>query len=138
LSTRLDTKLRALVDLREKRDQTKDAAEAAEKRYRAEEAAVWEEIKDEHGNLTSFTVEFPDIGKVKFQRRQTIRARIIDEEKFAKWAEDEGRADEFLKPGIHKRVLNEEVREDIDHGQELPPGIDFSTTRFVSIQRQGN
>jgi hypothetical protein len=135
VSGRLDTKLRDLVEKRERRDETKDAAERAEKVYRQAEAAVWEEIKDEYGDLTSFTIDLPEIGKVKFGRRQTIRSRILDEEEFAAWAKETGRDDEFLKPGIHKRVLNEEVREAIDHGQPLPPGVDFSTTRFISIQR---
>lgn len=137
MSERLDTNLRKLVDLREKRDEAKGIADAAERAYREHEAQLWEEIEDAHGKVTTLTVDLGEgYGKVQFQRRATTYSRIIDEDAFVDAVKREGREEEFLKPGIRKKVLNEEVRDRNDRGVAQIDGVDFTVNRYISIARR--
>jgi hypothetical protein len=98
---------------------------------------VWEEIEDSHGKVSTVTIDLGEgYGKVQFQRRQTTYSRIIDEDAFVEAVKAAGREDEFLKPGIRKKVLNEEVRDRNDRGVPQIEGTDFTVNRYISISRR--
>lgn len=145
MSSRIDTRARRLLDLRMARDETKAAATKAEKAYRAFEAEFWDELEEEHGIDTSIDLDLgPGYGKIKLTRRETIYAQVIDPERLAEAARELGRDDEWItrpdegvrKSDFRAQVLNEHVREAIEHEQELPHGLDFRFDRGITITRK--
>jgi hypothetical protein len=126
-------RLRRLLELREKSEQAKVAADAAKADYKAMERDVWEDI--ENSDLKgAIKIDLGEpYGTVTFQKRETFFARIID----AEAAEDYYRAQDSLETvseiKFSKARLNEVVREAIDTGTPLPPGLDWTPTRYVSV-----
>jgi len=129
-------KLRRLMELRTKRDETKAAAEAAEKEYREGEADVWEALSDgPMDRLNNIDLGEP-WGKVSFHAKETIYGRIIDEDAALEYFEQRAMADEVTKPKIVMARVNELVRDAVEQGESLPPGTDFYPKRFVQITRK--
>ena len=137
-SERLATKARDLVAARERRDETAKIAEAAERAYREKEDAFWESLDDEEQTTAVFDLG-DGVGRVQFQKRETITSRVISgmEDDLREWARENGYEDAiFGEPRIHKRVTNEYVRDWLQAGQPLPPGLDFVARRYVTITRK--
>jgi hypothetical protein len=130
------SRFRRLVELREKRDSTKIAAETAEREYRAYEAELFDELEDSPMKGTRrFDLGFPH-GVVTFTPRETKFGRIIDADAALEYFEERGRIDDMTKPSIVKRRLNELVRELLDKGDPMPPGIDFYSNRGLTISKK--
>jgi hypothetical protein len=129
-------KFRRLREARVKRDEDKAAAKASEEAYRELEAEVYEELEEAMGNKT-LPVDLGDPwGLVKFRTRETYYAKIIDPEKAGEYYEQRAMMDEVSAPKFVMARLNDEVRERMDLGQGMPPGIDFYPNRGVTITRQ--
>lgn len=75
-------------------------------------------------------------GTVAFRARETYFARIIDEDDLQKHYEERAMIDEVSAPRFVKKRLNTEVRDCLDHGIPLPPGLDFYAQRGMTITRQ--
>lgn len=133
MAERQATRARRLVDLRRKRDATAKAASTAEKKYDEAEKDFWESLDDEE--QSSVTLELGDgYGKVQLVRRETVTARVIDEDAAVAALEDEGLAEGFLGgPKIRKKALNEHVRDLLQSQQALPDGVDFNARRYIAI-----
>ena len=135
----LDTlapKLRTLMEAREARDETKLAAENAEKRYKAIEGELWEELEDSPLKGALKLDLGPPYGVVAFQPRETYYGRVLDEHAALDYFEQSARMDEFTAPKIVKARVNELVRQSLENGDKLPEGIDFYAARYVSVTRQ--
>jgi hypothetical protein len=65
---------------------------------------------------------------------ETVYAQIQDRAAFVEWATDH--MPELLETKERKGLLNEFVREMLDTGQELPPGLGFYADQYIS-QRAG-
>lgn len=128
-------KLLRLVEAREKRDLDKAAAERSEKEYRAIEGDVWEALEDSPLK-PPYKVDLGEHGVVRFHPKQTIYGKIIDEDKALEYFEQRAMLDEVTAPKFAKKVINEMVRELHEQGESMPPGVDFSPTRYVQITRQ--
>lgn len=129
------SKLRRLMEAREKRDEDKKAAEASEKDFRAIEAEVFEEF-EEAAVQGTVKVDLGDpYGVVSFRTRETYYGTVIDEEAAQDYFEQRAMMDEVSAPKFVMRRINEEVRDRIEQGQDMPPGISFRANRGVTITR---
>jgi hypothetical protein len=113
-----------------------DTRAKAAKRHKDElEDELWFEL--ERAKLPNPTFEdCPRPGlTLQLQRRETRRARILDYEAAAAALRDMGLDDEILEDQrkVRQQRLNQEVNERLENGDELPAGVDFTSTRFVSV-----
>jgi hypothetical protein len=113
-------------------DSDKARADASEREYKEAALVLWEEL-DEAG-LPSYTADLGEgYGRVRFVPNETIRSRVLNNEMFVEWATAEGREEELLRSEPRKRVLNEYVRECLHDKRDLPEGVDFTSTKFITI-----
>lgn len=132
----LASQLRRLVELREKRDETKAAAESANAEYREYEAEVYEQM--EHGPFKgSRKVDLgAPFGTVTFTPRATPYGRVINREEALAYFESRGEKDTMVQEDVLARRLNEIVKDRLEAGEPLPPGTDFYYRRGVTISRR--
>jgi hypothetical protein len=137
ISEEAKSKLRRLLELRDKRDNLKTALEKSETDYREAEADVYEAM-EESGVKSSIKVDLgAPWGEVGFRPRETYYGRIIDDEKAIKYYEERALIDEVSSPKFVMRRINEEVRDRIEAGNmNMPPGVDYYVRRGVTITRE--
>jgi hypothetical protein len=129
----LQQKLRRFVELREKRDAAKLAATRAESDYREAETEVWEAF-DESPQEGSRKIDLGEpYGVVTFQAKETTYGRVLSEEEFLDYLEQSAQVEEYTVAKIKEARINELVRGFREQNIDLPPGLDFRTTRYVSI-----
>lgn len=133
---RLASRFRRLVELREKRDETKTSADSAETDYREYEAELFEELEDGPVEGTLRLDLGGSIGVVTFTPRETKFGRIVDADAAATYFEERELAKEFTKPVIEKRKLNELVRDLLEQGKPMPAGVDWYAKRGLTISRK--
>lgn len=68
-----------------------------------------------------------------FSRKSTFYGTVQDREAFVKWCHENGLAEELLKEKEVGQRLNEIVRNAIDNGEDLPPGLGFYARQYISI-----
>lgn len=136
MSGRIDTLCRKFVDKRTARDKAKAAFDKAEKEFKATQESVWDHLDDI--GLTTFNIDLgPGYGNVQFQKRETIRGIVKDHDKATAALQALGLEDALLgKPKIHQAPLTEHVKDLLEQGEQLPEGIDFNPTRYVSMSRK--
>jgi hypothetical protein len=132
------SKLRRLMELRERRDETKKAASTAELEYRDAEADVFESLDNGPVRRLNNVDLGPPWGKVSFGARETHFGRVIKgmEDEAIRYFRRQGMEDAMTEPKLVPKRLNEEVRQRIEDNETMPPGIDFYTRRGVTITRQ--
>lgn len=129
---------RRFMELREKRDALKVAAKEANEDYEEAEADIWEELapSDPTQKMASQKVPLGDPwGTVTFGPREVPYARVIDADKALEHYNNRALTEEVTSAKFVMKRLNEEVRECIEEGADLPPGLDFYKKRYVSITR---
>lgn len=118
-----------------------DRAEREAKNLRAHhkrlEADLWERFQREKNKTQTFEGLIGD-ANVQLQRRETIRARVFDPEAAERSLRERGYGDSILAPthAIRQKPLNELVRDILKNGGELPDGVDYSATRFFTVQKR--
>ena len=138
VSEPIDTRAQRLADLKDDMTRKRQIADAAEKRYREEERELWIDLKEEHGNVKTVSVDLPDGGTLQLQRRRTVTASILNKEEAVKALRAKGHGDELLGgPEIRKKILNELVRDLLEANQELPDGVDFNEKKYITITKRG-
>ena len=134
-------KCRRFIELRERKDELEQAAKDAKDAYHAMEAEVWEELAPDDPNdpdykLTAHKVPLGQPwGTITFQPRETAYGRIIDDEAALRYYEGRAMSDDVTAPKFVMARINEEVRERLDAGEAMPPGVDHYKRRFVSVTR---
>lgn len=131
----LASKFRRLVELRDVRDIAKAALERAEKEYRNYEADLWDELEASPLQGT-IKIDLGDEGVVTFQRRETVYGRVLDADKALEYLEERALTDEFTKPKLVSKRVNELVRDCVESGEPVPAGLDFYAQRFISISKK--
>lgn len=123
----LSDQLLALRELKQRRDEAKAAYEELKVEYELAERDVMERMREEK-------CDGHKAGGTNFVPVETNYAQIQDREKFVEWAEahDEG----LIEVKERKGNLNELVREKLDNGEALPPGVGFYVKEYIS-QRAG-
>ena len=119
----IQEEIRHVAALREGYEELQGMADEAKELYERAHAALWERM-DATG-VSSITVD-----GVQNTRKSTIYASVNDKTEFMKWAEEN--APELVAPAPRKALVNELVRQKIDNGEELPPGVSFYTNDYVS------
>lgn len=130
------TKLRRLMEAREKRDVSKKEAERAEKDYREIEAEVHEELADGPVDRLNNIDLGPPWGKVSFHAKETIYGRVIDPEAALEHFEGRAMVDEMTNPKFVMARVSEVVREAKEAGENMPPGLDYYPKRYIQITKQ--
>ena len=128
--SRLDTRARRLLELRAENETAQSEAKAAKEKLDNYELEFWSELEDLR--LKSFTMD----DGTRLERRETRYARVLDLEALTEWVVENGLAAELLKDAPRKAVLNKFVRTRQENGQPLPPGLDFTTDRYISVRQR--
>lgn len=119
----LTEELKDLRMLKENRDIAKADFEQEEAAFKQQQRKVME-LMQETG------VESMKLEGVNFVPTETVYATVNDRSEFVKWAEEND--DELLEPREVKEVLNSLVREHLDDGSPLPPGVGFYVREYIS------
>jgi hypothetical protein len=129
-------RFRRFMELREKRDADKLAAEKSEKEYRRAEQDLWDDLEESpiKGSL-KVDLGYP-YGVVTFGPQLRHYGRIIDIDAAMEYLEQRALVDEFTTPKISAARVNELVRTSLEAKQAPPDGFDFYSKRYVSITRQ--
>lgn len=137
------SKVRRLMETRERRDEAKKALELAEADFRDCEADVYEALESlrDPNDLTAkrSAIKIPlgdPWGTVSFCQRETYYGRIIDEDAALDYFESRAMIEEVSAPKFVKKRINELVRTAVEEGEQPPPGIDYYAARGVTITRQ--
>lgn len=134
-AVRHTTMARRLVERKDQLELAKAAAKTAQEDFDKAQAEFWEMLDDEAMPTVTLDLGEP-YGRVQFQKRQTIRSRIIDKDQAAESLRAAGQ-EYMLEPvGFRKRPLNQFVSECLRTGDKIPPGVGFSRTPFVTITRR--
>jgi hypothetical protein len=123
--------LRQLVDLKRAKDNAKRLYEEAERAHKELQAKIWSQMET-NGDKTLTKDLGPGYGVIQFGHRQTVYARVLDKDSLKAALVDMDR-EEIIKDDFEKRRLNEMVRDYLERGEELPPGLDIYTTDYVAI-----
>lgn len=119
----LTQELRGLRKLRLDRDRKKDTYEAAEAKYKAKEREVYERMEQEEVGSTS-------VAGVNFVPASTTYAHIQDRSEFIAWAKENDES--LLQEKERADLLNQLVRERLDNGEPLPPGLGLRVREYIS------
>lgn len=129
----LASRVRRLVELRTRRDQTKIAADKAKAEFEKYQAAFFEEY-EQSPLKGSIKVDIGgDYGTVQIVPRKTQYGRILDREKAVEWMREREKLDEYMKDDFRMGRLHELVREYMEQKKPLPPGIDFYSKEYFTI-----
>jgi len=114
------------------------------RRLKDESTALNKKAKDKSAELEQHQarvyarMESEDVESIRFNGRNFIRvepqpyASIQDRDAFVEWARNNDPS--LVSEKEEKRLLNQLVRERLDNGEELPPGIGFYTKEIISVR----
>lgn len=116
------------LDLAKKKAEAKQAQQRADAlKKEAKEFELWlHDVARERG------VRGLKTDTHTFSIRQTIYGHVQDEEAFKEWAAENGEDDAYFVPRQARGRINELVREHIENGWELPPGLGFYPDNQIS------
>lgn len=117
--------LKELRDLRDQRDEANDEYKALAALYTAKEAELLEQFEDED------TDGVKALG-FNFVPQETPYAQVQDSSEFIEWAKQHD--DELIEDKPRKALLNQLVRQHLDDGAPLPPGLGFYVKKFISFR----
>ena len=95
-------------------------------RHDAFQARLYDRMDDE-GVLSLKTDE------ARFDAKMTTYHTITNMDEFRAWLDSNDLTNEFIKDAPEKARLNELVRQRLDDGDELPPGLGSYDARYISI-----
>lgn len=119
----LQEDIRHVRGLRASYDEKRVEADAAELEYKRAQDALWERMDAE--GVTSMRID----GRLT-EHHGTIYGSISDKSKFIEWAEEN--EPELVAPAPRAALVNEMVRQRIDNGEELPPGVNWYVRKVIS------
>lgn len=117
------------------------AALAALKQAAARHAEAAKEAKleaDAAEHLLFERMETEKVGSIRidgmgnFVRAETCYGQVQDSDELERWAVEN--MPELFEPKPRKKLINELVRERLDAGEALPPGLGFYTDTYVSVR----
>lgn len=117
--------LRELRKLKADRDKKKEAFSAAEDKFKRKQYEVYARMEAEGIGSTTDT----RLG-IQFVPAETVYATIQDRSEFVDWAK--ANDVELVKEDAREDLLNQLVRERLDNGEPLPPGVGFRVRQYIS------
>lgn len=115
-----------LIALRKRRaeyDRKRKSAEAAEDVFKKAQARLYERMEAE-------SVQSMKVDGTLFVRSETAYATTQDREAFVEWAENHDSG--LIEMKERAALLNQLIREKLDNGEELPPGVGYYVRQVVS------
>lgn len=102
------------------------------KRYEASKAERELFELETHTFMESEDLRTVRTGSHTFSAKETIYGQVQDEDAFRAWVKDQDLEEEFFRSEEVKGRINELVREAIDSGRDLPPGLGWYPRKYVS------
>lgn len=131
----LETLARRVIDKRAIYDRAYKARVKAEREKKAAEADMNEAMAK--AKLPGATLELgPGYGNVQFNREQKVNSSVFDEAAAVAFFEEQGMAQGYVQGKVRKKPLNQLVRETLENGGELPPGIEPRVTKYVKVTKR--
>jgi len=132
----LETLARRVIDLRANYEKKRKAKVSAEKDMKRAEADMNDAMLK--AKLPGATLALGEgYGNVQFNREQKVNSSVFDEPAAIKYFEEQGLRAGYVDEKVRKKPVNQLVREALENGQELPPGIEPRVTKFVKVTKRG-
>jgi hypothetical protein len=131
----LETLARDVIDKRavyDKAYKAKVKAEEAKKRAEADMNEAMAKAKLPGGTFDLGS----GYGNVQFNREQKVNSSVFDESAAIAYFEKQGMAKGYVEGKVRKKPLNQLVREALENGQELPPGVEPRVTKYVKVTKR--
>jgi hypothetical protein len=125
----LEEEIRRLAVLRQEKDETRKAADKAKLAYDKAHMALWDRM-DATG-VGNITID----GTLYSFNKPKVHGTVADKSAFYEWAVTEGNAPELFDTEPRQALVSERVRQMIDNGEPLPPGVNFYTEQRVSQRK---
>lgn len=106
------------------------AAEAADKEAKELKARAAQAEIEFFERMDAEGVRGIKVGDTNFVPAETIYGQVQDRSEFVAWAENE--MPELLETKERKALVNELIRERLDSGEMLPPGLGYYVRQYVS------
>lgn len=105
------------------RDEAKAQYESLDKQFKEAQMKLLERMDEEKCEGTK-------VNGINFVPTKTIYGQVQDRSEFVSWAEEN--EPELLEPKERKELINELVRQKLDDGEPLPPGLNFRVQEYIS------
>lgn len=131
----LETLARRVIDARADYDVAYKARVKAEKAKKAAESDMNEAMLK--AKLPGATLALgAGYGNVQFNREAKVNSSVFDEAAAIAYFESKGMAAGYVDEKVRKKPLNQLVREALENGQELPPGVEQRITKYVKVTKR--
>lgn len=131
----LETLARAVIDKRAVYDKAYKARVKAESEKKAAEADLNEAMAK--AKLPGATLELgPGYGTVQFNREQKVSSSVFDKDAAIAYFEEHGMSTGYVEGNVRKAPCNQLLRERMENGEELPPGIEPRITKYVKVTKR--
>lgn len=120
----LEEEAEMLTERRRAYEIVRDLADDMQANYKQAEARL-------NDHMEARKVKGIKVGDINYVPAQTTYISFQDKDAFIDWAVLEGH-EEYLKPGVNKEAINEEMRRRLDDGEPLPPGVGFYVKEYIS------
>lgn len=131
----LETLARRVIDKRADYEKARKKKVSEEKEMKAAEADMNEAMAK--AKLPGATLDLGEgYGNVQFNREQKVNSSIFDEEAAIAYFEEHGLASGYVQGKVRKAPVNQLVRESLENGQDLPPGIEPRVTKYVKVTKR--
>lgn len=131
----LETLARRVIDERAVYDKAYKAKVKAEESKKRAEFDMNEAMAK--AKLPGATLELgPGYGNVQFNREQKVNSSVFDEAAAIAYFETQGMTSGYVEGKVRKKPVNQLVRESLENGQELPPGIEPRVTKYVKVTKR--
>lgn len=120
----LQQDLRQLRRLKEDRDRKKKSYETADEAFKRKQQAVFDRMEAEGmGSMVDKRLG------VQFVPTETVYGQISDRSEFIEWAKENDIS--LIQHKEREDLLNQLVRERIDNGEPLPPGVTMRVRQYI-------
>ena len=119
----IEDEARSLRSLRLKRDAAKTAFEELDGQFKGATLGLYERMEEDG-------IEGIKVDGINFVPTATTFGNVQDRDTFVLWAE--AHDDSLLEVKERKRLVNELVREHVEEGKPLPPGLGFYVKQNIS------
>jgi hypothetical protein len=131
----LETLAREVIDKRATYDKAYKEKVKAENAKKAAEADLNEAMAK--AKMPGATLDLgPGYGRVQFNREQKVNSSVFDKDAAIAYFEAQGMATGYVEGTVRKAPLNQLIRERIESGQELPPGVEPRITKYVKVTKR--
>lgn len=131
----LETLGRRVIDARADYDKKQKAKVKAENEKKRAEAEMNEALLKAKQKGTTLELG-PGYGDVQFNREQKVNSSVFDEAAAIAYFEEKGLATGYVDEKVRKKPLNQLVRETLENGGELPPGVEPRVTKYVKVTKR--